>query len=78
MRVICIKQFTKEVENRNPVPPIKFGEIYTQVDESEYNGEKFIALQEFRWEDRFKKSYFAPLSSIDETEMERNYKTEKV
>lgn len=77
-KVICINKGTCD-NPRMPQPEV--GEICTVVEVSDnwFDGVLRYDLAEY---DPSRYCYaaknFIPLSSIDETEMERNYKTEKV
>lgn len=80
MKVLCIKQgewipkYATERE-RGPV----YGEVCTVIEEDEHG--YTLVEHHFRKDGRersFARLHFIPLSSIDETEKERNYKTEKV
>lgn len=70
MRVICVND-----KGLGPVGPrLVYGSIYS-ISETRRD---LYGLKETGMDVFYLKSRFIPLSSIDETEMERNYKTEKV
>jgi hypothetical protein len=79
--VICIKQGKWEADDGADSVGPKYGEVCTVID---VRKERYYVLKEYQFNpfdgarDAFLKKWFIPLSSIDETEMERNYKTEKV
>lgn len=81
MKVICINE-TGFVDKE--VDPIKEGEIYTVIAHKTYDNKRYYQLSELainsknhypQWYASFR---FIPLSSIDETEFEREYKKELV
>ena len=84
-KVLCIKDTPDIGYSRggkiNPIPPENrcyCGEQYTVAEIVKgYQGELKYKLSERPSNYRYRKVYFSPLSEIDETEMERNYKTEK-
>jgi hypothetical protein len=75
MQVVCINGDGWQ-NATGKIPGPLYGDMLLILDEErdeEYHGYYFA-----RWQTPFLASEFIPLSSIDETEMERNYKTEKV
>lgn len=78
---MCIKHGNYH-EAKGRIPRLVIGAIYTAVKEfdQEVNGVIFqlYELEEMGPQYGYGRSNFSPLSSIDETEFERNYKTEKV
>lgn len=79
MRVICIKQGEwRRILSRIKASGPKYGDECTVI--SKGIGDKGLPTYRFKeWSnDEYTRRHFIPLSSIDETEMERNYKTEKV
>lgn len=82
MKVICIKEgaWVANDPSASGSKP-SYGDICTVLKEDVYK--TGWVLKEHRYTDdgqnhSFLKKWFVPLSSIDETKMERNYKTEKV
>jgi len=89
MRLVCINTtgwyqdkkalFGLITYKRNCKGP-KYGDIVTKIKDVYEEGILYYILVE--WPDAndegFEATSFIPLSEIDETEMERNYKTEKV
>lgn len=78
MRVVCIgkEYFGWHPDSIAAVNHIQIGDVVDVIDEGEECGGwyEFSQYPDLCW---YKRN-FAPLSEIDETEMERNYKTEKV
>lgn len=75
MQVICINSNGWQTAMGKISGPSS-GDVLRVMDEEweeGYHGYYFA-----QWQTPFLASEFIPLSSIDETEMERNYKTEKV
>lgn len=74
MKVICIDDdfFISEVPEESITP--KVGEIYTVKNQGNCDccGGLWYELEEIEYE--WDADSFAPISDIDETEMERNYK----
>lgn len=77
MKVICIDgDFSHNgVKPKHGSP--KTGEVVTKECAHKSEGIVWYGIVEYP-HDWFEAAAFIPLSSIDETEMERNYKTEKV
>jgi len=77
MKVLCISDEIKT--DFDKLPPLSVGEIYNVVKETKHQIWEFYMFSELNvngyncW---YCKDNFIPLSSIDETEFERNYKTE--
>jgi hypothetical protein len=78
-KVLCVSE--GELVDAN-VPRIKVGEIYTAIDYNEQiiGRTKYCGyiLAEFGSNFAYGVYCFIPLSEIDETKMERNYKKEKM
>lgn len=81
MRVICIKDFTACLKGVDAGNNPKFGEIVTahqcRVWENGYSIDEYLFDFDGKGQS-FSKANFTPVSSIDETEFERNYKKELV
>jgi len=84
MRVICIyglKASTMPFDTTNPASlsdELYEGVIYTVIGQKEYHGELCYFLAEKRRTAAYWYGSFAPLSEIDETTFERNFKKELV
>lgn len=77
MKVICIIEPRNKVSERTGLPfVIRVGSIYTVIEVLDYDGIGY-RLEEDKIH-TYKATYFSPLSSINETEFERNYKKELV
>ena len=73
MKVLCIDDTLCEF--------LKYWGVYTVFKEGFYMGERVYYIEECRHlfsDPLFKAKRFIPLSDIDETEFERNYKKELV
>lgn len=82
MKVICIDGVKKGcIERMGKVAPAEAevfeGETYTVVGEEQHSGNIYYELSERDAKYLYHKDRFAPLSSIDETEMQRDYSTIK-
>lgn len=76
MRVICIREPKETVSWRTGLPfEIRVGSFYTVIEIFEQCGVLGYRLLEDKIH-TYNTKYFEPLSSIDETEFERNYKLE--
>lgn len=78
MKVIALKHDWANVFDQRAVTCPQTGVEYTVTDTVERYGLVFYQLQEFGTFPLWDARYFAKIdSSIDETEMERNYQKEK-
>lgn len=74
-QVVCIN----DKEWYKPCECPSFGEVVTvSLAYIDYENDPVYELKEYGDEHVFSQRYFILLSSIDETEMTRNYKTEKI
>lgn len=80
MKVLCINRSVWQAEDKKDNYGPSYMEEVTVIEEFEGN---YILAEYYRnphdgVRESYEKDQFIPLSSIDETEMEREYKTEKV
>lgn len=79
MKAMCIKQggwnWAKPIFTHTPKDP-EYGEEVTILREMDYEDVVICKLAEY--ESWYAREFFIPLSSISETEFERDYKTEMV
>ena len=77
MQVLCIQERSGQVVRHglNDNAVINIGDIYTVIDEIEYQGQLFYQLSEI-YGCAFLSSYFSPLSIIDETQLVNNKQEE--
>lgn len=80
MKVICIKTDTIHTSGPNIVPngSLIEGNVYTVIDTDVYDGRTYYRLAEIKYFAFYGAHLFIPISSIDETEFNRNYKTEQI
>lgn len=76
MKVICIDDSNYAAESKDSQYDIYFGDILTVRGFG--SDENWLTFVEYPEDCEWPKNKFAPLSSIDETEFERNYQKEKV
>jgi hypothetical protein len=77
MRVICIgdcRRVVSEKDKKQPVPTI--GEECFVIDTVKAYGTFYYKLKNYPPKLNYLSAYFALISDIDETEFNRNYKTE--
>lgn len=70
MRVICIDDRFELAFGSDRGCPIVFGETYTVVEAFRLEGVDYYSFEEV-WDNYFDQRAFAPVSTIDETEMIR-------
>lgn len=78
MKVLCIDNVWTYSDGKTPLPPPYpiFGEIYTVINYKKEEDGEWYYLEGMN--DGWETCGFAPISDIDETEMERNYIKDKV